>query len=128
MDRQTFLALATSSQWLLFIAMSLIIYSWIERKKMIQQAGQLLFVILGIFALWVIFSGQIMVPKVSPDNAAPVEARLLTYFSGLVFTAFLGLAGFVLGFVKARWVNALNLIVVPVSLFLFFMVYELMKQ
>ncbi len=128
MERQTFLALTTSSQWLLFLAIALIIFSWIERKKRIQQAGQLLFFLLGIFSLWVILSGQIDVPVVTLNQPAPAEAKALTYFSGLLLTAMIGLAGFLLGLVNSTWTKITNLILVPVGIFLFFMVYQLQRQ
>lgn len=128
MDRQTFLTLTTSSQWALFIATALIIYSWVERKKMIEQAGQLLFVVLGIFSLWVLLNGQIIVPDVLPDQAAPAEAKALTFFSGLVITAALGFVGFIASFLKPSWSKIFNILLVPVALSMFFMVYQLQRQ
>lgn len=128
MDRQTFLALTTSSQWILFLAVSLIIYSWVERRKRFQQAGQLLFFLLGIFSFWVIFTHQIVVPEVLAQQPAPKEAQALTYFSGLLLTGGLGLAGYILGLIRTSWAKVPNLILVPVALFLFFMVYQLQRQ
>ena len=127
MDRQAFLALTSGAQWALFLAVGLIIFSWIERRKIIQQAGHLLFFFLGIFSLWVIFSHQIAVPEVLPNQPAPAEARALTFFSGLLVTACLGLVGFILGLVKSSWAKVVNLVLVPVALFLFFMVYHLQR-
>jgi len=127
MERQTFLSLTTTSQWILFSAMALVIFSWAERKKVVQQAGQLLFFMLGIFSLWIILSGKIIVPHNLPGQPAPLEARMLTYFSGLIITSFLGLVGFILNWRQSSWTKFINLILMPVALFLFFMVYHLQQ-
>lgn len=128
MDRHTFLAWTTSSQWILFLAVILIIFSWVERKKGIQQAGQILFFLLGIFSLWIILSGQIGIPNVLQGQDPPVEAKALTYFSGLMVTGVLGLIAFFLGWRQSRWVKPVNMILVAAALLLFFMVYHLQQQ
>jgi hypothetical protein len=128
MDRHTFLAWTTSSQWVLFLAVALIIFSWIERKKRIQEAGQILFFLLGIFSLWIILSRQIAVPEFVQVGETSVEAKALAYFTGLVLTGALGLVAFLLGWVQPRWVKPVNIILVVTALFLFFMVYRLQQQ
>jgi hypothetical protein len=127
MDRQLFLTLTTSSQWTLFLALAAIIFSWIERKKWIQIAGQALFVILALFSLWVITSGIIPVPPMAPEAPAPPEARALTFFSGLSICGAVAATGLILHAVKSSWVKIPNLILVPVGLMLFFMVYNLQR-
>jgi hypothetical protein len=128
MDRHTFLTWTSGSQWILFVAVILIVFSWIEHKKGLQQAGQILFFLLGTISLWIILSGQIVLPETVPGTKVPVEAKALTYFSGLVMNGILGLAAFVLGW-KNRWlVKPLNILLVVTSLVLFFMVYHLLQQ
>jgi len=128
MDRHTFLTWTTGSQWILFLAVILIIFSWAERKKRIQQAGQVLFFLLGIFSLWILASRQIVVPDVLQGQAPPVEAKALTYFFGLMVTGVLGMTGFFLGWRQSTWVKPVNIILVVTALFLFFMVYKLQRQ
>jgi hypothetical protein len=128
MDRQTFLALTSSSQWVLFLAIGLIIFSWVEKKKFIQQSGQLTFFLLGIFALWVILTKQIVVPEMLPGAPVPAEAKAITYFMGLMVTGIIGLLTFVLSLVKPTWTRFAHIVLVPSGLALFFMVYELQKQ
>lgn len=128
MDRHTFLIWTTSSQWILFLAVTLIIFSWVERRKVIQLAGQVLFFLLGIISLWIILSGQIMVPEVFQGQPPPAEARALTYFSGLIVTGGIGLAAFLLGWFQSKWVKPVNIILVAAALLLFFMVYHLQQQ
>ena len=102
MDRQAFLTLTTSSQWALFLAIALLILSWIEQKKIFQQAGQLLLFLLGLFSSWIIASGQIIATEIIPGQAASVETQALSYFHWLLLTGFLGLLGFVLSLVKPK--------------------------
>jgi|GEM_PF-314406 len=128
MDRHLFLAWTSSSQWILFLAVILIIYSWIEKKKRIQQAGQILFFLLGTFSLWIILSGQIVVPEVPTAPDTPVEAKALTYFYGLIMTGILGLLSFLLGWRQSRWLKPVNIMLVSAALILFFMVYHLQQQ
>lgn len=127
MDRQLFLTLTTSSQWTLFLALAAIIFSWIERKKWMQIAGQSLFVILALFSLWVMNSGIIIVPEVAADAAAPPEARALSFFLGLSICGAIALIGLILHLIKSSWVKVPNLVLVPVGLMLFFMVYNLQR-
>ncbi|MGV8095037.1 MAG: hypothetical protein AB2L24_24550 [Mangrovibacterium sp.] len=128
MDRHTFLTWTTSSQWILFFAVILIIFSWVEKKKNIQLAGQILFFLLGAFSFWIIFSKQITVPEVLQGQDTPVEAKALTYFSGLILTGTLGLTAFLLGWRNSKWVKPVNIILVITALVLFFMVYHLQQQ
>ncbi|WP_423128128.1 hypothetical protein [Gaoshiqia sp. Z1-71] len=128
MDRQAFLTLTTSTQWLLFAAIALIIFSWVERKKRLLQAGQLLFALLGIFSLWVISSGQIPVQEVIPGQPVPAETKALSFFFGLQIAGLTGLCGLILGFYKASLARIINMALVGLAIFLFFMVYMLQRQ
>lgn len=127
MDRQLFLTLTTSSQWALFLALAAIIFSWIEHKKWIQVTGQALFVVLALFSLWVMQSGIIIVPEVAHDAPAPAEARAMTFFLGLSICGVIALIGLILNGVKSSLAKIPNLILVPVGMMLFFMVYNLQR-
>ncbi len=128
MDRQVFLTLTTSSQWTLFLAIALLILSWVERKKIYQQGGQLLLFLLGLFSSWIITSGQIVATEIIPDQAASAETQALSYFHWLLVTGFLGLLGFVFSLVKPKWAKIPTLIAIPISMVLFFMVYQIQRQ
>lgn len=127
MDRQAFLALTTSSQWILFLGVGLIIYSWIEKKRLIQQLGQGAFFLLALFALWIILTGQIVIPEQVKRAAVPVEVKALTYFTGLVVTGGISVLAFILGLMRSGWGKVVNMILVAVGIALFFMVYQLQR-
>lgn len=127
MERQAFLTLTSSSQWILFVAIGLIIFSWVEKKRLYQQLGQGAFVLLALFALWILLTDQIVVPAVLPDQVVPVEARALSYFSGLAINGVVAVVAFFLGQVKPRWARFFNMALVAIGLVLFFMVYQLQR-
>jgi len=127
MERQAFLTLTSSSQWILFVAIGLIIFSWVEKKRLYQQLGQGTFVLLALFALWILLTDQIVVPAVLPDQVVPVEARALSYFSGLAINGVVAVVAFFLGQGKPRWARFFNMALVAIGLVLFFMVYQLQR-
>ena len=127
MDRQAFLTLTTSSQWMLFFAIALVIFSWVEKKKLPQLLGQGVFFILGVFAIWVIYGHRIEVPEHLEPGAVPIEAKAITYFWGLVITGLIGLLALVLSLLKSSWAKFPNLVLVPVGIALFFMVFALQR-
>ncbi len=128
MDRQSFLLLTTSTQWILFLGIGLIVYSWVEPKKITRQAGQIAFVLLGIIASWIIVSNQIILPETASADPAIVESKTINYFNGLIATGLLGLLGLLMPKINPRWEKIPNVILIPVALILFFAVYSLQKQ
>lgn len=127
MDRQLFLTLTTSAQWLLFISLALLIYSWVDKKRWIQLAGLGCFVALAIYSAWVMLSGIIVVPPVEAGAPAPHEAKALTFFLGLVGCGALAIIGLVLNFAKPQFAKIPTFLLVPAALMLFFMVYHLQR-
>jgi len=127
MDRQAFLTLTSSSQWLLFLALAMIIFSWVERKKWAQITGQAVFVALAIFAVWVLQSGQIEVPATTGAETVSAEIRAITFFKGLAFCGVVAAIGLILHGKKSTLAKIPNLILIPVALLLFFMVYSLQR-
>jgi predicted membrane channel-forming protein YqfA (hemolysin III family) len=47
--------LYTLPQWFIFAAIFVTVYGWIEQKKSFRIIGTFIFVLLGIFSLFVIF-------------------------------------------------------------------------
>lgn len=128
MERQAFLTLISSSQWLLFLAIGLIIFSWVEKKLLYQQLGQAAFFLLGIFAAWVVLTHQIVVPEVAKGADPPKEAIAMTFFTGLIGTGAIGLVAFFMSLKKKlTWTKYINMVLVAVGVSLFFMVYQLQQ-
>jgi len=89
--------LYTFPQWIVFAALFVIIYGWVEGKKVFRLTGEGIFIILGIFALVVLLGDYLAAAHyLSPEevaseelddiitNEVPLEAMLLpAYWSFL---------------------------------------------
>ncbi|MGQ8335832.1 hypothetical protein ACUNWD_04725 [Sunxiuqinia sp. A32] len=114
------------SQVALFAGIAVLIFAWVEKKEQLEKIGHVLFILLGVLAAWILASGQIVVPEII-DGQLPKEARLISFFTGLVVTAILAAVAIVLKIKKSKYSNWINVIIGLVALLLFFMVYELIK-
>lgn len=127
MDRQLFLTLTSTAQWALFLSLALLIYSWLEKKTRMQLAALGLFVLLSGYAVWVIQSGLIIVPQTAAGSPAPTEAKVLTFFSGLIVCGSLAALSLLLRLAKLKWAPVPSYLLVPIALGLFFMIYHLQR-
>ncbi|MGE4586764.1 MAG: hypothetical protein AB7D05_05430 [Mangrovibacterium sp.] len=127
MDRQIFLAWTSGSQWILFLGIMLIIFARTEKRKRLEQAGQLLFFLTGLASLGLLLSGQLGVPTVLPGRETPTEAGAMIYFTGLCAMSVPALTALLLGTKKPNRTWLLNLILIFAALVLFFMVYRLQQ-
>jgi hypothetical protein len=98
--------LYTFPQWIVFAGLFMVVYGWVESKKVFRMTGNGIFILLGIFALVVIFGDYLAAGKfLSPEevvseqidneilNEIPLEAKLLpAYWSFLVASIFAVLA------------------------------------
>ncbi len=125
MDEALLKNLIYITQVSLFAGIALIIFAWVEKKVLIEKAGQLTFIALGILAGWMLLSGSVTVPEVT-DGAVPKEMYLVFYLFGLIIASLIGLAAFILHLLKSRFVKSFNILLILSALLLFFMVYNLM--
>lgn len=124
MDEALLKNLIYITQVSLFAGIALIIFAWVEKKVLIEKAGQLTFVALGILAGWMLSSGSVTIPEVT-DGAVPKEMYLVFYLFGLIIASSIGLAAFMLHLLKSRFVKSFNILLILSALLLFFMVYNL---
>ena len=108
----------------LFAGIAMIIFAWVEKKVLIEKAGQLVFVVLGVLAGWILASGSVVIPEPT-DGTMPEEMSLVFYLFGLIVASLIGLTAFILHLLKSRFVKAFNVLLVVCALLLFFMVYNL---
>ena len=94
----------TLPQWFVFSAIAVIAYGWVEQKKVFRIIGSLIFVLLGIFAVYSIFVGyfsanEFLTPEEilheELDNEVidelPFQARLLPAYKSFIISAILAL-------------------------------------
>lgn len=121
------LGLTSISQWGLFSGIALIIFGWVEKREKLILAGQLVFVLIGLMAAWILLNNLIYVPEITNNNI-PKQLKVVAYFKGV--TAFMGLAviSILLKLFKLRFQKASVYILIFFALMLFFMVFNIQQM
>ncbi len=121
------LGLTSISQWGLFSGIALIIFGWVEKREKLILAGQLVFVLIGLMAAWILLNNLIYVPEITNNNI-PKQLKVVAYFKGV--TAFMGLAviSILLKLFKLRFQMASVYILIFFALMLFFMVFNIQQM
>ena len=121
------LGLTSISQWGLFSGIALIIFGWVEKREKLILAGQLVFVLIGLMAAWILLNDLIYVPEITNNNI-PKQLKVVAYFKGV--TAFMGLAviSILLKLFKLRFQRASVYILIFFALMLFFMVFNIQQM
>lgn len=96
--------LYTFPQWVVFAALFVVIYGWVENKKVFRITGEVIFILLGIFAAVVIFgdflaAGNYLTPEeIAAEelndeilNEIPLEARLLPAYLSFLLAGILAI-------------------------------------
>ena len=114
------------AQYGLFLGIGLILFGWIEKKKQISLLGQLVFVLLGFYALWIILSHQIVAPVVQ-NTGIPKEIKIRSFFTSLLIGGGIGLITILLNYFNLRLKKISLVILLLYGLLLFFIVYHLQQ-
>jgi hypothetical protein len=98
--------LYTLPQWLVFGAIIGIAYGWVERKKIFRLIGTSFFILLGMFAVYAIYSGyfsasefltpeEIMSEELEEDiiSEMPFQAKLLPAYWSFIVSGILAIPG-----------------------------------
>jgi len=122
----------TIPQWTIFAAITIIIYGWVEQKKIFGLIGISLMVFLGIFAGWVIYSGW-LIPEslfdttgtmdgeeLFSENEIPTEGRMLPFYWGLVLNGAISVLVFLVEYSGKKYSKPLKLLIMLFALMIFF--------
>lgn len=122
----------TIPQWAIFAAISIIIYGWVEQKKIFGLIGIGLMILLGIFAGWVIYSGW-LIPESMFDTTGtmdgeelfsegeiPIEGRMLPLYWALVLNGAISIPVFLVEYSGKKYSRALKLLIMLFALMIFF--------
>ncbi len=133
--------LYTFPQWIVFAALFMVVYGWVENKKAFRLTGEILFVLLGIFAAVVIFgdylaAGNYLTPdeiaaeKINDEilNEVPIEARLLPAYLGFLIAGVLAIPTSLLIWKQHKRAQLLIVITGLVALFGFFIIVGALKM
>lgn len=115
------------SQWALFLGIAFILFGWLEKKDKILIAGQILFLLLGLFAIWVIFFSETTGIPFSNGEKITKEMKLGSFFKGIIILGGADLVSLILKLFNLRFQKASYVIVVLIALMLFFMVFNILQ-
>lgn len=122
----------TVPQWAIFVAVTAMVYGWLEKKKIFGIVGPGILAALGIYAAYVLFAG-LLVPEnmldVSSDlpkdelfnpDELPLEGRLMPFYWGLVCNGVLALVAMIAGIRESNFSGILKSIAGGMAILLFF--------
>ena len=132
--------LYTLPQWFIFSAVFVAVYGWIENKKAFRIIGASIFVLLGIYALYVISGdylagGEFLTPGEVADQELtdeaieeiPFQAKLLPAYLSFVVSAALAIPAIILDLKNKKNYRWFILISGLVALFGFFVIVGVLR-
>lgn len=127
MNSISLLGLTGISQWTLFAGIALILYGIVEKSEKMMMIGQVIFLLLGFFALYILVNDVILVPPIVVGNPVPKELRVLSFYKGVVLFSGLTITSLILKLFKIRFQKTSLYILVFFALMLFFMVFNIQQ-
>jgi hypothetical protein len=122
----------TVPQWAVFVAITAVIYGWVEKKKSFRLLGAAILAGLGIFSAWAIYIGALLPESLfdtteiyngeelfMPDEV-PTQGRLLPFYWGLVASGGIAIAALIAGIFNHRLAKPLVILMCIVALLMFF--------
>lgn len=133
--------LYTFPQWIVFAGLFMIIYGWVENKKVFRLTGSGIFILLGIFALIVIFGDYLAAGKfLSPEeivaeeidneilNEIPLEAKLLPAYWNFLLASILAIPALLLDWKNKKYARLFMVLTGLVALLGFFIIVGALKS
>lgn len=127
MGSLSLLSLSTISQYALFGGIALILFGWFEKKERLAYLGQAVFIIFGIFAVWIL-SANTYHFQTNGSAEIPKEIKVLSFLKLSVWLAALNIVSLLLGILKNKYYKASLFIVILAGLSLFFMIFNLLQS
>ncbi len=132
--------LYTLPQWFIFAAIFVVVYGWMEEKKPFRIIGAAIFMLLGIFSLFVIFgdylaAGKFLTPnEIASEELAdgvidevPFQVKLLPAYLSFILSAILAIPAIVLDIKNKKAYRWFIISAGMVSLFGFFVIVGILK-
>lgn len=122
------LSIATSiSQWTLFLGIGFLIFGIIEKREHYILAGQIAFVMLGFFAIWILFPKGHYALAENPERLTK-DLKSLAFFKGAVVFMGLTFITLALKLLKHRYQKFSIYILLFFALILFFMLVNIIQM
>lgn len=132
--------LYTLPQWFIFAAIFVVVYGWMEDKKVFRVIGASILILLGIFSLFVIFGDSLAAGKfLTPNEIAseeladgivdeiPFQAKLLPAYLSFVLSAILAIPAIFLDIKNKKGYRWFIILAGLTSLFGFFVIVGVLK-
>jgi len=132
--------LYTLPQWFIFAAIFVTVYGWVEQKKPFRIIGTSIFILLGIFSLFVILgdylaAGKYLTPEEianqqiyeDTEEAIPFIGKLLPAYLSFLVSAILAIPAIVLDIKNKKSYYWFIILTGLVSLFGFFIIVGVLK-
>jgi hypothetical protein len=127
MISNTIVQYASLAQWALFLGIALTLFGWFEKKDKILLAGQLVFLVLSLSAVWILFIENVNAHQ-PIEGKITKELALLNFFKGAILLGILDLISLAIRIFKLRFQKLSYAVVILVALMLFFMVFNILKM
>jgi predicted ferric reductase len=132
--------LYTLPQWFIFAAIFVTVYGWVEQKKPFRIIGISIFILLGVFSLFVIFGDYLAAGKyLTPEEIAnqqiyedteeemPFIGKLLPAYLSFIISAILAIPAIFLDVRNKKSYRWFAVIAALVSLLGFFIIVGVIK-
>jgi hypothetical protein len=139
MDQNTFLYIIP--QWLVFVSVVVIIYGWVEKKKIFGLIGLGFIVILAIFALYIINSGYFVFHEfLTPEeivsealeeemlNELPLQAKLLPPYWLFVVSGLMAIPTLFFEWKNKKYARLFKIITGLIAMGGFFLIVGILKN
>lgn len=126
MQTVSLLSITSISQWALFAGIALVLFGLMEKREKTTLGGQLIFILLGLFAAYIVLTNGISAPEISGQKISK-EIMAMTYFKMTLIFGLLNIGSLLLYFLKLRFVKTSQYIIVVAALMLFFWVFNIQQ-
>ncbi len=133
--------LYTIPQWIIFSAVFVSVYGWVEKKKVFRIIGSSLFIILGVFAIFILLGDYLAGAEfLTPDEITdqeiyedtiediPFQAKLLPAYISFVLSAVLAIPAVILDSLNKKRYKLFVILAGLVSLFGFFIIVGVLQH
>lgn len=126
MQTVSLLSITSISQWALFAGIALVLFGLMEKREKTTLGGQAIFILLGVFAAYIVLTNGISAPEISGQKISK-EIMAMTYFKMTLIFGLLNIGSLLLYFLKLRFVKISQYIIVVAALMLFFWIFNIQQ-
>ena len=133
--------LYTLPQWFVFAGIIASVYGWVEQKKVFRMLGPVIFILLGLFASFMLLNGSLSFHEfLTPEEiirdeleeesfeSIPFQAKLLPAYIGFIISAILAIPAYILEWRNKKGKSLLIILTGLAGLFGFFIIVGALRS